>query len=122
MLIAAIAFDPLAGFIAYVAAHAIEYVIVVYKTMEHRYSAPRERWPLLGRAAHTRMGRLAFFAAFCALFLLFDAKAQQMISGRTYDIILYSIGILHFWYDSFIWKLRKPVVAENFGIRTPIPA
>ena len=123
LLIASIAWDPLAGFISYVAAHAIEYFIVVYKTMEHRYAAPRERWPLLGKVVHTATGRAAFFLAFCVVFFAFDARAQRTIPGQAYDITVYSIGILHFWYDSFIWKLRKPAVAENFGIRAaPVPA
>jgi hypothetical protein len=29
---------------------------------------------------------------------------------------VYSVGILHFWYDSFIWKLRRPAVAKDLGI------
>jgi hypothetical protein len=37
----------------------------------------------------------------------------------SYVIVLYSVGILHFWYDSFIWKLRRPSVAANFGIPSP---
>ena len=115
-LIAAIAIDPLAGFIAYVAAHAIEYFVVVYKTVESRYRKPRERWPLLGRVTRSRSGRVLFFAAFLGLFFWFDAKASRALPGQAYDIALYSIGILHFWYDSFIWKLRKPAVAANFGI------
>ncbi len=118
-LIAAIALDPLAGFIAYVAAHAIEYFVVVYKTMQSRYGRPRERRPLLGRAAGSPVGRVAFFAAFLGLFLVFDSKADRALPANAYDIALYSIGILHFWYDSFIWKLRKPAVAANFGIPAP---
>ena len=53
-LIAAIAYDPLAGFIAYVAAHAIEYFVVVYKTMEGRYGRKRDRSSFLGLVAHRR--------------------------------------------------------------------
>jgi hypothetical protein len=121
LLIASIAFDPLAGFIAYVAAHAIEYFVVVYKTTQSRYGKAVDRSTFLGRVAHRTAGRLAFFAAFTAAFFILDARMRGSIPGRGYDIALYSVGILHFWYDSFIWKLRKPAVAANFGITAPAP-
>ncbi len=117
-LIATIAVDPLAGFIAYVAAHAIEYFVVVDKTIESRYQkAPKpERPAFLGRVAAKPATRWAFLAVFLGCFFLLDARTADALPGQSYLIILYSIGILHFWYDSFIWKLRKPAVAANFGI------
>jgi hypothetical protein len=114
-LIATIAFDPLAGFIAYVAAHAIEYFVVVYKTVQSRYGKVRDESTVLGRLAYRPAGRLAFFTLFVAAFLLLDTRFDTS-AGQGYTIALYSIGILHFWYDSFIWKLRRPAVAANFGI------
>jgi hypothetical protein len=117
-LIATIALDPLAGFIAYVAAHAIEYFVVVDKTMESRYQkAPRpDRPPFLARAAGRPATRWLFLLAFLGCFFVLDARTADALPGQTYLIILYSVGILHFWYDSFIWKLRKPAVAATFGI------
>ena len=35
-------------------------------------------------------------------------------------MVLYTVGVLHFLYDGFIWKLRKPAVAAGFAIR-PAP-
>jgi hypothetical protein len=121
-LIAAIAWDPLAGFVAYVAAHAIEYTIVVDKTVEKRYAASRPDMPLLGRLVRDRRARMASFAIFVAVILVFDARVRTAIPGHAYLIVVYSIGILHFWYDSFIWKLRRPSVAKDLGIPTPIAA
>ncbi len=116
-LIASIAFDPLAGFIAYVAAHAIEYFVVVDKTMVSRYQkGVPERPAFLGRVARSSAGRWAFLAIFLGAFFVLDARTANALPGQSYLIILYSIGILHFWYDSFIWKLRKPAVAATFGI------
>jgi hypothetical protein len=43
--------------------------------------------------------------------------AQGAIPGNLYLDIIYTVGVLHFWYDSFIWKMRKPTVAADFGIR-----
>jgi len=116
-LIASIAWDPLAGFIAYVAAHAIEYGVVVYKTMQSRYGKAPDRSSFLGRVAASPRGRIGFFLAFLGAFLWVDAKLDATIPGQAYAIVIYSVGMLHFWYDSFIWKLRKPAVAANFGIQ-----
>jgi hypothetical protein len=117
-LIAAIAYDPLAGFIAYVAAHAIEYTIVVDQTVQKRYAAPRPDMPVLGRLMHDRRARLASFAAFVCVILWFESNVRDAIPGHAYLIVVYSVGILHFWYDSFIWKLRRPAVARDLGIET----
>lgn len=116
ILIGLIAFDPASGLIAYVAAHAVEYMVVVYQTVARRYGEPRERMPLLGRATSTPLGRVAFFGGFLVLVFLLDAQIGRVLPASGYYIALYSIGILHFWYDSFIWKLRKPVVAKAFGL------
>jgi hypothetical protein len=115
-LIAAIAYDPLAGFVAYVAAHAIEYTIVVDKTVERRYAAPRPAMPLLGRLVRDRRARWASFAVFVGVILWFESGVRAAIPGHAYLIVVYSVGILHFWYDSFIWKLRRPAVAKDLGI------
>ena len=58
----------------------------------------------------------ASFAAFVGLILWFESDVRAAIPGHTYLIVVYSVGILHFWYDSFIWKLRRPAVARDLGI------
>ena len=115
LLIAALAVDPAAGFIAYVAAHAIEYFVVVYKTTATRYGCAglgrrngiRGPLPWVARRA---AGRVAALAAIAGLAL----AAHARLNGDAYDGVLYTVGILHFLYDGFIWKLRKPAVASDF--------
>jgi hypothetical protein len=99
-----------------VAAHAIEYTIVVDKTVERRYAAPRPAMPLLGRLVRDRRARWASFAVFVGVILWFESGVRAAIPGHAYLIVVYSVGILHFWYDSFIWKLRRPAVAKDLGI------
>jgi hypothetical protein len=111
-LIVAIALNPAAGFIAYVGAHAIEYFVVVYKTAESRYGAKSDPTTLLGRAAYRPAGRAACFAAVAAAAFLVYSRTH----GQAFDVVLYTVGILHFWYDGFIWKLRKPAIAADFSI------
>jgi hypothetical protein len=97
-LIAAIAVDPVAGFVAYVGAHAVEYFVVVYKTTESRH----------GR----QVGRLGVLAGVVGVALV----AHGQLHSEVYDVTIYTVGALHFLYDSFIWKLRKPAVAADFAI------
>ena len=98
VLIAGIAIDPVAGFVAYLGAHAVEYFVVVYKTTETRH----------GR----RVGRLGVLAGVVGVALL----AHRQLHSELFDVTIYTVGALHFLYDSFIWKLRKPAVAADFAI------
>jgi hypothetical protein len=115
LLLASIAFDPLAGLVAYVCAHSIEYFVVVYRTLGSRYGRG-DGSTFLGRVAGTRARRIASLTVFVGAFLFLVVKLVDWVPVSTYLIVLYSVGILHFWYDSFIWKLRRPSVAANFGI------
>src|SRR6266540_1838832 len=105
--------DPLAGLAAYVAAHAIEYIVVVERTMLKRYGGGSDRSPFLGRVARSTSSRLAFLALVMGAFFAMDARLDGTGSRHLYDIAFYTMGMLHFWYDGFIWKLRKPAVAAT---------
>ena len=111
LLIASIAVDPAAGFIAYVGAHAIEYFVVAYKTTQSRYEESAGS-SLLGRLAHRTPGRLAGFGAVVAVAVVAHARLE----GSVFNVVLYTVGVLHFLYDGVIWKLRKPAVAADFAI------
>jgi hypothetical protein len=112
LLIASIAIDPVAGFIAYVGAHAIEYAVVVYKTAESRYGRGKDDRSPLGRAARSTGGRVAVMAG-----VSFGALAvASRVHGDAGNVVLFTVGALHFLYDGFIWKLRKPAVAADFAI------
>jgi hypothetical protein len=113
VLIASIAVDPAAGFIAYVGAHAIEYFVVVYKTTETRYGKTHDTSTVLGRAAYRPAGRVACFGAVIGAAVLTHAR----LGGDPYTVVLYTVGVLHFLYDGCIWKLRRPAVAADFAIR-----
>ena len=113
LLIASIAVDPAAGFIAYVGAHAIEYFVVVYKTSERRYAGRRDTRGAFARASRSWPGRVAAVGAIVALALLAHAR----LHGDLFDGVLYTVGVLHFLYDGVIWKLRTPAVAADFSIR-----
>jgi hypothetical protein len=115
-LVASIVWDPAAGFIAYVSAHAIEYAVIVYRTAERRYAGGGGPGAssLLGRIGRTAGGRLAYFGA-----IVFGALAiHSFVHGVAFNAVLYSVGALHFTYDAVIWKLRRPALAQDFALRS----
>ncbi|MDQ1427457.1 MAG: hypothetical protein QOK39_933 [Acidimicrobiaceae bacterium] len=118
LLIASIAIDPIAGFIAYVGAHAIEYGVVVYKTTEARYGRGKDDRSPMGRVAHTAGGRVAVMAGVS----LGALAAASRVHGDAGNVVLFTVGALHFLYDGFIWKLRKPTVAADFAIASAATA
>ena len=124
LLVASIAVDPGAGFIAYVAAHAIEYAVVVDRTARRRYASapgtgvdPPRPASLLGWCAQRAPGRVAFFG----LIVVGALAARTWVHGWQWNALLYSVGALHFTYDAVIWKLRRPALARDFSI-TQAPA
>lgn len=116
LLTASLPIDPLAGLIAIIASHAIEYAIVVMRTLRSRYGNRPERGSLLSTLAGSTPRRWALLTTFLAGFWLLDNQMRDMLRWHTYLIALYTVGMLHFVYDAFIWKVRRPAVANGFGI------
>jgi hypothetical protein len=119
-----LAVDPAAGLIAFVAAHALEYVVVVDRTLRRRYvESPDAGGPpsLLSVLAGSRNRRIALLIGFFALFAIVDLQLRGVLSANVYLVVVYTIGLLHFLYDGFIWKTRRPAVAADFGV-PPAPA
>lgn len=116
VLLASIVVDPGAGFIAYISQHAIEYFFIVMRTAKSRYGKELDEASFLGRVGHTMAGRVAFFGGIAVA----AWAVQTHVHGMTYAAVLYTVGALHFTFDSVIWKLRKPAVASNFAIAQPV--
>jgi hypothetical protein len=105
--------DPIAAVVGFVASHSIEYFVLVNRSVasERHQSGP------LSSIVKLRGGRAAFFAAYglivTALFVLLYRVAPTSILL----IAILTIGAVHFFYDAFIWKLRKPEVAASLAGR-----
>lgn len=116
-LLTSIVIDPIAGFIAYVTAHAVEYAVIVDRTARRRYAANPGSDAcgppaFLARVARGAPGRLAFFGGIAMVAL----AIKESVHGSAFNAILYAVGALHFTYDAVIWKLRKPAVAKDFSV------
>jgi hypothetical protein len=111
--------DPIAGLAGYVAAHALEYFVVVHGVLGRRY-ATATGGGALGRAVRARPGPTGFLAAYLA------AVAALLLASRAWapgilPVTLLTLGGLHLLYDSFIWKLRRPAVAASLNVATASP-
>ena len=117
-LLASIVVDPTAGFIAYVAAHAVEYAVIVDRTARRRYGGGDARPSVLAAVARAPAGRVGYFVAILAAAL----ALKTALHGAGVNAVLYTVGALHFTYDAVIWKLRRPAVAEDFRLAGTLEA
>lgn len=116
-LMAALVVSPVAGLVSYIASHALEYVIVVHRTLVARYAAGtgNDAGPL-AVLARTPLRRALLLLGFFVLVAVLNLQLQGILPAQVYLIIVYSIGLMHFVYDAHIWKSRRPSVAADFGI------
>ena len=111
LLFAWILVDPIAGFIGYVGAHAVEYFAIVHHSLGARYVDGSGG--ALGRVARHRSGRRAFFAAYVAAFVVLVVVEKSYGSAYVYTFTVLLLGGLHVFYDGLIWKLRRPATARG---------
>jgi len=102
---------PIVGYLCFGSAHAIEYVAFVHHFAERSWRGRPERG-----FASVVLGRPIAFAPvlIAALGLVFVSQSEH----RGTDLYLgYYVGssMLHFLYDGWIWKLRKPKVSRPLG-------
>jgi hypothetical protein len=103
--------DPVAGFVGYVGAHAVEYLVIVHRSVGSRFADGSGG--ALGRVLRLPAGRRWFFGGYLSAFavLVFAEKAYGSPEVYTFTVLL--LGGLHVFYDGMIWKLRKPAVARG---------
>jgi hypothetical protein len=106
---------PVAGFLGYVGAHAIEYFIIVHRSVGPKYASAE----LDGRApvgyAIRRLGRAGFFAAYIGIVFGALSVLDRYGSPTSYTVVILTLGGMHVFYDGFIWK--RPA-ADRGGMLT----
>jgi hypothetical protein len=104
--------DPLAAVIGFVASHSVEYFALVSRSVGAETRHPGT----LGRVARRRHGRLFFFAGYGVLATLAFLALYRLSPASVLLLAVLTIGAVHFFYDAFIWKLRKPEVAASLAV------
>jgi hypothetical protein len=110
--------SPIAGFIGYVGAHAVEYFVIVSRSIGPRYTpeAVAASPSPLGRLVATRAGRIKFFLLYAAAMAVLVGALSRTSNLAVHASVIFTLGGMHVFYDGFIWKLRRPVVARSLGI------
>ncbi len=117
-LIALVCIDPVAGFAAYVGAHALEYFVIVRGAADRR--AARGGGGVVGRATRTRLGPTGF-VALAALGAVVPLVVLGRVGSFTVATAAYlTVGALHIFYDGLIWKQRTPAVAHDLAAQPDV--
>jgi hypothetical protein len=106
LMLGLLAVDPVTGFVAYVGAHAAEYLLVV----RWRISRAAERPPAGDRvgALARRIGGGGTIAAYGVVVAGLIVGARAVSDGGLVTVGVLTVGSLHLLYDGFIWRSPKP--------------
>lgn len=95
---------PLLAFAVANIFHAVQYFAMVWLKEGDRMS----RRAALGRSAPANKTAFALFILFCfgfgAIYLLVEGQRSWVLA------VFLTVSLMHFWYDSFVWSVRKKQV------------
>jgi hypothetical protein len=115
-LLVTIAVNPIVGFAGYVSGHALEYFVVVHRSLRRRSTTGDTS--AVARATATRARRAAVYLAYFVAVGLLIVVSSGLWDGLGYRLALFFFGALHIFYDGFVWKLRRPALARSLGLPT----
>ena len=119
-LVIAVVVDPAAGFVSYIAAHALEYFVIVHASLRRR--AATGDTSFVARVAATGGRRARLYVGYLVGVLVLAFATLGKFDGRLYAWLVLFFGGLHVFYDGFVWKLRRPATAASLGISVPTAA
>ena len=104
--------DPVAGFVGYIGAHAVEYFVIVHTSLANRWTVEGSGGAM-GSLMRTPGGRGRFLAGYALAMVGLIVGLRAFGTPRLYLITVLTLGGLHVLYDGFVWKLRRPQVAAG---------
>lgn len=108
-----LAHGPVVGYLCFGVAHAIEYVAFVHHFGRAKYGGGGMKGGLAG----SLFARPWLSAPLLAGALLGAYFALRGVKGTDGYLIYYNAtSLLHFLYDGWIWKVRRPAVAAPLGV------
>jgi hypothetical protein len=112
-LVGVICIDPVAGFAAYVGAHAVEYFVIVEGAAGRR--AATGEGGAVGRLVRSPVGAGGFVAV-AAVGAVVPLSILERVGTFTVATAVYlTVGALHIFFDGLIWKMRTPAVARDLA-------
>jgi hypothetical protein len=113
-LIGTVCVDPVAGFAAYVGAHAVEYLVIVRMATGRRSATGGGG--AVGRLVRSPLGATGFVVASAAGALVPLVALDHVGSFTVVTSVYLVVGALHIGYDGLIWKQRQPSVARDLAV------
>jgi hypothetical protein len=117
LLIGLIMLNPIVGLMGYVGAHALEYFVIVHGALGRRYTGPAaEAGGLVGRVVRGRLKATGCVVTYVVLIGAVLVAIQFRMRADLASVVLLTVGGMHVFFDGFIWKLRRPVVARSVAV------
>jgi hypothetical protein len=117
VLIVLIMVNPIVGLMGYVGSHALEYFVIVHGALGRRYTGPTaEAGGVVGRVVRGRLKATGCVIAYVLLIGSVLIAIQFRMRADLASVVLLTIGGMHVFFDGFIWKLRRPVVARSVAV------
>lgn len=114
MLFVVMLVNPIVGLIGYVGSHALEYFVIVHGALGRRYVGPMgEPGGMVGRAVRSPLRATGFVVVYVGVIGIGLRLVQLRLEADLANVILLTVGGMHVFFDGFIWKLRRPVVARS---------
>jgi hypothetical protein len=100
--------NPVAGLLGFVGAHAIEYFVIVHRSIGARYpSSDFDGGAVVGSAVR-RVGSTGFVILYTGIVVGVVSMLHQFGSQAVYSVVILTLGGMHLLYDGFIWKRPSP--------------
>jgi hypothetical protein len=116
-------FNPIKAIIAYGFSHVLEYVVFVWAYQRRYYHAPLPHDPPVQRILRYPATAFLTFVVFVGgtYFVLANWRwlfgERLMLGSIPLALVMLCLplylSMVHFYYDGFLWKMRRPVVREN---------
>lgn len=105
---------PIIGYLCFGVAHALEYVAFVHHFGERKFARDPQNRGFVARW----MRRPWVFGVLLSggLLLLFTLLVDHR-RGDVYLVYYMGTSLLHFLFDGWIWKVRKPHVGGHLGVK-----
>jgi hypothetical protein len=114
LLFAVILVNPIVGLIGYVGSHALEYFVIVHGALGRRYVGPQAQpGGAVGRVVRSPLRATGTVAVYVVLVGAALVSVQKLVDADVANTVLLTVGGMHVFFDGFIWKLRRPVVAHS---------
>jgi hypothetical protein len=118
--------DPIKVYLAFAFSHGLEYMVFVWAYQRRRYAEPRSPQPVMARVLeHPWLAYSSYTLALAAIYVLFrnwegfsiSQLPKVRVGKLTLGAWIFYWGVfqslLHFYFDGFLWKTRRPEMRRS---------